>query len=68
VKALTSAATTNNQYLILFIPTILPQPHQLSSPLTFSHFFLVVLTRHGIVYTRSADSQGRGPAHALITL
>jgi hypothetical protein len=40
VKALTNAATTNNQYLILFIPTILPQPHQMSSPHFFATFSL----------------------------
>ena len=50
VNTLIKAAVTNTQYLILFIPTILPHLFGLSSPLTFSHFVLVVLAGAGTVY------------------
>lgn len=55
VKALTSAATTNNQYLILFIPTILPQPNQMSSPPHFLSLFPCGPGQRWYSVSRSAD-------------
>lgn len=68
VKIFTTAAVTRIQYLSLFILTILPRSGRQASPLTFLHFFLVVLSSSGIVYPRSADSQGRGPSPTQIPL
>jgi hypothetical protein len=63
VKALTNAATTNNQYLSLFILTILPWIPGPASPITFLHFFLVVRASSGTVYPRSADKARVGDQH-----
>ena len=68
VKVLTRAAVTRIQYFSLFITTILPRSGRQASPLTFLHFFLVVWASSGIVYPRSADSQGRGPIPTQIPL